>query len=113
MIPRRVALRWLAITAVPLSLVVGGPLLDASGAFAVFRFAVSRAADEAPSARVLPADERARAVSTVSLYLRPRDLTGRLRGLLTNPRAKGPEWERPGWISFFEHGRLVHSGAVR
>ena len=109
MIVTRPALRWLAIAAVPLALVVGGTLLDASGTFAVFRFAVSRAAHEAPSARVLPADELARGVSTVSLFVRPRDLTSRLRGLLVNARRSGAEWERPGWVSFFENGQVVHS----
>jgi hypothetical protein len=108
-IDTRVAWRWVAIVAVPLALVAGGSLLDASGAFAVFRFAVSRAHHDAPSARALPAEELSRGVATVSLYVRPRDLTGRLRGLLANPRRSGSEWERPGWVSFFEQGRLVHS----
>jgi hypothetical protein len=101
--------RRLLLVAVPVALVAGGLLLEASGAFAIFRFAVGRAPHDAPSARVVSDDERSAGTSVVSVFLRPRDLHGRLRGLLTNPRKSGDEWERPAWVSFFEQGRLVHS----
>ena len=109
MIAVRPGVRRLMLVAVPVALVAAGLLLERSGAFAIFRFAVGRDPHDAPSARVVNDAERKPGRSVVSVFVRPRDLHGRLRGLLTNPRRSGPDWERPAWVSFFEDGRLVHS----
>jgi hypothetical protein len=101
--------RRLLLVAVPVALVGLGLLLESSGTFAVFRFSVGRASQDAPSARVVADDQRLAGRSVVSVFVRPRDLHGRLRGLLTNTRRSGPDWERPAWVSFFEDGQLVHS----
>lgn len=101
--------RRLLLIVVPVALVGVGVLLDRTGTFALFRFAVGRAPQDAPSAKAVTDADRLAGRSVVSLYVRPRDLHGRLRGLLTNPRRFGPDWERPAWVSFFEDGRLVHS----
>lgn len=101
--------RRLLLVAVPISLVVLGLLIESSGTFAVFRFSVGRAAQDAPSAQAVTRDQRLAGRSVVSVFVRPRDLHGRLRGLLTNTRRFGPDWERPAWVSFFEDGQLVHS----
>ena len=109
MIAAAPGVRRLLLVAVPLALIGAGVVLEYSGTFAVFRFAVGRAAQDAPSARVVTDDERLAGRSVVSVYVRPRDLHSRLRGLLTNRRRSGPDWERPAWVSFFEDGQVVHS----
>jgi hypothetical protein len=101
--------RRLLLVAVPVALVGLGLLLESSGTFAVFRFSVGRAPQDAPSAQVVTHDQRLAGRSVVSVFVRPRDLHSRLRGLLTNTRRFGPDWERPAWVSFFEDGQLVHS----
>lgn len=104
--------RRLLLAAVPLALIAAGVWLDARGAFPLLRFAIERTPDKAPSALALSIAERGRAVSTVSLYVRPYDLHDAATGLLPNRTRHGAAWERPGWVSFFEGGRLVHSAAA-
>jgi hypothetical protein len=101
-----------ALVAVPLALLAAGAAVDARRAFPLLRFAIERTPDKAPSAVVLPEAERGRAVSSVSLYVRPHDLHDPDTGLLPNRRRHGAAWERAGWVSFFEGGRLVHSAAA-
>lgn len=109
MIGTRPAVRRLLVVAVPVAIIATGLLLEARGTFAVFRFAVGRSSHDAPSARVVSDAERNRGGAVVSVFIRPRDLHGRLRGLLANSRRSGADWERPAWVSFFEDGRLVLS----
>lgn len=103
-------LRFLIL--LPVALVALGLLVETRGAFPLLRYAVTRAPEHAPSMLGLPAHEIARGVSTVSLYVRPDDLHDPQFGLLANRRKHGRDWERPGWISFVENGRLVHSSGV-
>ncbi len=58
----------------------------------------------------------------LSLSIERDALLSPARGLLTNPTARGREWERPGHVSFFDGGRLqlatkvgvrLHGGASR
>ena len=109
MIGAGAGVRRLLLVAVPAALIALGLLLESSGTFALFRFSVGRAWQDAPSAQVVTHDQRLAGRSVVSVFVRPRDLHGRLRGLLTNTRRFGPDWERPAWVSFFEDGQLVHS----
>ena len=93
----------------PVALMALGLLVETRGLFPQLRFGISRAAADAPSTLAVPPGELARGVSTVSLYLRPEDLHDPATGILANARKHGNEWERPGWVSFFENGRLVYS----
>jgi CotH kinase protein len=104
---RRVVL-WL----LPVAMIGVGLLIEARESFPLLRFGITRAPELAPSTVSLPADEMARGVSTVSLYVRPDDLHDPKTGILANRRKHGSDWERPGWVSFFENGRVVHSAGV-
>jgi hypothetical protein len=109
--PRRLPL----LVLLPIALMALGLLVEARGLFPLLRFGITRAPEHAPSTIAVPPTEIARAVSTVSLYLRPRDLHDPVTGIIANKANKmkhGPEWERPGWVSFFENGRLVYSTGV-
>jgi hypothetical protein len=106
--PRRVLLLIL----VPIALVALGLLVEARGLFPLLRFGITRAPGTAPSTLSVPPREVARRVSTVSLYLRPDDLHDPATGILANKKKHGSDWERPGWISFFENGRLVYATGV-
>ena len=106
--PRRLPLLIL----VPVALMALGLLVETRGLFPLLRFGITRAPANAPSTIGVPPGELARRVSTVSLYLRPEDLHDPTVGILANKRKHGPAWERPGWISFFEDGRLVHATGV-
>jgi hypothetical protein len=107
--------RLLLLILVPVALVALGLLADARGLFPVLRFGITRAPEHSPSTLGVPPSELARAVSTVSLYLRPEDLFDPATGIIaskTNKMKHGNEWERPGWVSFFENGRMVYSTGV-
>jgi hypothetical protein len=104
--------RLSVLVLVPSALVAVGVLMDARGAFPLLRLGITRAAEYTPSTISVPSDELARAVSTVSLYVRPADLHNPLTGILVNRRKHGPDWERPGWVSFFENGRVIYSAGV-
>lgn len=65
--------------------------------------------EQLPSTVVVPAEWRARRDSPlVSLYLEPC----RLRRLVDNPEGFGPDWEEPGWVSYFAGGELVFASPV-
>ncbi|MBK5298349.1 MAG: CotH kinase family protein [Vicinamibacteria bacterium] len=104
--------RLAVVLILPVALVGLGFVLDARGTFPLLRFAIERSASRAPSTLIVPPDELRRGVSTVSLYLRPQDLTDPKTGILPNRLQHGPAWERYGWVSFFEGGRVVHSSGV-
>ena len=106
------SLRRLALVGVPLALIASGAIVDSRGALPLLRFAIERTPERAPSAAAVPAAERRRRVSTVSLVLRPHDLHDPATGLLPNRRKHGGDWERPGWVSFLENGRVLHSAGV-
>jgi hypothetical protein len=97
---------------VPVALIGAGLLIEAHDTFSLLRFGIERSPERAPSTVSVPPGERRLGVSTVSLFLPPEDLTDSRTGLLTHRLEHGPEWERQGWVSFFEKGRVVHSGGV-
>jgi hypothetical protein len=107
--PRRT--NWAAIALVALAL---SALAFASRrpAFTDLRYAIQRTPELTASSLALPPGELARGQSTVSLYVEPADLYSKDRGILTHKQEHGRQWERPGWISFFEHGRVVYSGRM-
>lgn len=105
---RRWTLPALAIS----SLIAAGVVLDRTGAWPLYRAAVQRTPSLLPSTIVMPPGEVARGVSTVSLYLPFEALYGERTGILRYKARHGPSWERDGWISFFEDGKLVFSGGA-
>jgi hypothetical protein len=86
-----------------------GLLVEARGLFPLLRFGIQRTPELAPSTVVLPVPELGRDASMVSLYLRPEDLDDPRTGILANKMRHGRAWERQGWVSFFEHGRLTYT----
>ena len=104
--------RW-ALPALTISLLIAaGIALDLSGALPLYRAAIHRTPSLLPSTIVMAPEEVARGVSTVSLYVPPEELEGEGIGILRYRLRHGPSWERFGWISFFENGRLVFSGGA-
>jgi len=114
MIGQRASARWALLALIPLLLAGLGVLVETREWFPVLRFAIERNPERAPSAIAVPSAERERAVSTVSLYVRPADLNDPRQGILVraNRNKRGEDWERPGWVSFFENGRVVYSSGV-
>jgi CotH kinase protein len=65
--------------------------------------------EQVPSTLLVPAEWHTRRDSPlVSLYLEPC----RLRRLVDNPEGFGPDWEEPGWVSYFESGELLFASPV-
>ncbi len=114
MIERRAAARWALLAVIPLLLGVFGVLVETREWLPVLRFAIERNPQRAPSAVAVSRAERARGAPTVSLYVRPGDLNDPSRGILVraNRNKRGEDWERPGWLSFFENGEVVYSSGV-
>lgn len=59
-----------------------------------------------PSTRVVPTRAIAEGTPLLSLVVDRDSLHDPVRGLLTHPQASGREWERPGYISYFDEGQL-------
>ena len=104
--------RWGPVAAVIAALVLIGWGVEATGAFPLLRFAIERSPVSAPSALVMPGEDVARGLPTVSLYVPNPSLYDLDTGILTHPLEHGRDWEREGWISFFDHGRLIYSTGV-
>lgn len=104
--------RWIVLIGSSVALVALGLLVEARGDFPLLRFGIQRTPELAPSTVVLPAGELRQDVPTVSLYVAPEDLHDRKTGILRHRMEHGREWERPGWISFFEGHRLVYTSGV-
>jgi hypothetical protein len=100
---------WTAIGALIAAIVAIGAGVDAVGAFPLLRSAIQRTPGLAPSTRVMPRTEIERGLPAVSLYVPPEGLYDPHTGILTHTLMRGREWEREGWVSFFEDGRLVYS----
>jgi hypothetical protein len=107
--PRRTY--WAAIALVMLGLSALA-LASRRPVFTDLRYAIQRTPELTASSLVLPAAERRRDVPTVSLYVDPSDLYSKEKGILAHKMEHGREWERPGWISFFENGRVTYSGRM-
>ena len=106
-------LRGLApIAAVIASFIATGILLDRVHAFPLLRVALNRTPSQIPSTLILAHEDRERDVSTVSLYVPNRDLYDLDMGILRHRLRHGRRWERQGWISFFEGGRLIFGASA-
>jgi len=92
--------------------VAAGLLLDRTNAFPLLRVALNRTPARIPSTLVLPQEDRALGVPTVSLYVPNRHLYDLDTGILRHRLRHGKRWERQGWISFFEHGQLTFGGSA-
>ena len=75
-----------------------------------------------PSSTIISQAARDSSPAVLSLALAQHDLTDPALGLLTNPDAKGRNWERPAFLSYFERGQLrfasgvgvrIHGGVAR
>ncbi len=104
--------RWIVLIGTTAALVGLGLLVEARGDFALLRFGIQRTPQLAPSTVILPAAALRSHVPTVSLYLRPEDLNDRRTGILANKMRHGRDWERQGWVSFFEGDRLTYTASV-
>ena len=104
--------RLAAPAAVMAGLVAAGLLLDKANAFPLLRVALNRTPGRLPSTLVLPRQDRDRGVPTVSLYLTNHDLYDLDTGIVSHKLQHGRQWERQGWISFFEHGQLTFGGSA-
>lgn len=78
--------------------------------------------EELPSSSVMSQVMRNNSPAVLSLAIAQPDLIDPDVGLLTNPDAKGRNWERPAFLSYFEQGKLlfasgvgirIHGGVVR
>jgi hypothetical protein len=104
--------RWIVLIASSVALVALGWLVEARGVFPLLRFGIQRTPKLAPSTVILPAAELRRNVPTVSLFVRTDDLTNPRTGILANKLRHGRAWERQGWVSFFEDGRLTYTASA-
>ena len=104
--------RLRAPAAVIAGFVVAGIVLEKANAFPLLRVALNRTPGRIPSTLVLPRDDLDRRVSTVSLYVPNRDLYDLDTGILSHKLQHGRQWERQGWISFFERGQLTFGGSA-
>jgi hypothetical protein len=94
------------------ALAAAGLVVEHHPAFAPYRFAVRRDPAQMPSTTLAPREEVLSGRALLSLYVAPRDLHDPVRGLFPNKLKHGAEWERPGTVSFFEHGELRFSSGV-
>lgn len=111
MTPRSHRAYWAALLLVAAALAVLAAISHAP-TFAGVEYAIQRTPTLTPSSLALPEAERARDGATVSLYLRSRDLHHPDTGILANVTKHGRAWERPGWVSFLEGGRVTYSTQV-
>ena len=61
---------------------------------------------------VLKSQSVATGLPTLSLYLHEADLRDRHYGLLQNRQARGRQWERTGFVSYYENGELKFSSSA-
>ena len=70
------------------------------------RIQVQPSAETLPSTRVIPGTSVAEGTPLLSLVIERDALQNPASGILTHLEARGREWERPGYISYFAEGRL-------
>jgi len=68
--------------------------------------------EELPSSSVMSQAMRKSSPAVLSLAIAQDDLTDPDLGLLANPDAKGRNWERPAFLSYFEQGKLLFASGV-
>jgi hypothetical protein len=77
--------------------------------FPALAFAIQRTPAMMPSSALVPAREIARGVPVLSLYVEPTHLFDPVKGILRHTLAKGIEWERPAFVSYYERGQLLYA----
>jgi hypothetical protein len=106
----------------PLALVALGIGIERADLFSRLRSSVQRLPETLPSTTSVPPEEIVRGVPLLSVFVEPHDLYDADTGLLANKLMQGSAWERHGWMSYFDHGRLrfasdvgvrVHGGISR
>ncbi len=103
----------LVLIALSLAVVVGaGLLVELRNPFPALAFAVQRSPDRLPSSTALAPGVVASRLPVLSLYVPPADLHDPGRGLLTNPLGRGSDWERQGFVSYFDRGALRFGAPV-
>ncbi len=102
---------WLLIVATA-AICVGTLKLESADLFPLWRFAVQWSPEALPSSRAVPANEIASGVPVLSLTLSDVDLNDPAKGLLSNKREHGEEWEREGSVSYYEAGTLRFASGV-
>ena len=84
--------RWALPALTIASLIGAGVAFDLTGALPLYRAAIQRTPSLLPSTIVMPPDEVARGVSTVSLYVPFEELNGEGTGILRYRIRHGPSW---------------------
>ena len=105
-------LRLLLLVLGPAAFIGAGLVLDGADGLSRLRLSIQRTPGGLPSSLVVPRDEIARGVPVLSVYAESDRVFDTRTGLLTNPRARGREWELPAMMSYFDHGRLIFAGGV-
>jgi hypothetical protein len=80
--------------------------------FSGLTFAIQRNPERVPSSRLVPPQDVLRGIPILSLAVADDDLHDPATGLLTHPLEKGVEWERPGYVSYFDRGELRFASEV-
>ena len=95
--------RWSAwVIAAGLALILAfGILAERLGWLPALVFALQRSPQRLPSTTVVPAREVARGTPLLSLVMAEEALRDPARGLFTHPGERGPDWERPAFVSYF------------
>lgn len=103
----------IVLIALSLAVVAGaGLLVELRNPFPALAFAVQRSPDRLPSSTALDPRVVASRLPVLSLYVPPADLHDPARGLLANPLGRGRDWERPGFVSYFDQGALRFGAPV-
>ncbi|HEY8536871.1 MAG TPA: CotH kinase family protein [Vicinamibacterales bacterium] len=103
----------IVLIALALAAVAGaGLLVELRNPFPALAFALQRAPGRLPSSTAIPADVVASRLPVVSLYVAPADLHDPRHGLLANPLGRGADWERQGFVSYFDRGALQFGAPV-
>jgi hypothetical protein len=99
-----------------------GVLVERQGLFTNLAFAIQRTPARMPSTLVVPEQDVRLGIPILSLFVRDRDLHDPETGLLTHTLERGPAWERPAFVSYFDGGQLrfaaqagvrIHGGKSR
>ena len=102
----------LLLVAIPVALVGVGFGLEQLDTFVPLRVSIQRTPASLPSSLVVRDGEVARGLPLLSVYTSQALLHDPERGLLTNTRGRGREWEVPATVSYYDEGRLLFAGNV-
>ena len=106
----------------PAALVALGVAIETHELFEDTRFAMHRDPQLMPSTRAVPRQYLAAGQPVLSVFTSEADLHDPERGILAHPTARGRDWERFAYVSYFDEGTLrlatgaglrVHGGRSR